>query len=580
MAGTVHDIPEQNEAAKALRESEERFSLAMRGANDGLWDWDLESNEVYYSPRWKNMLGYEEAEIENHLDSWTNLVHPDDKDSVLNKVQDCLNGRSDSFEAEMRMRHKDGRDIYVLSRAFLQNRKSDGKPIRLVGTHVDITERKISEAFVERNAQILEMIATGKPASDIYDAIALMYEGRNPGIRCSMLELHGDKLMHGGAPSLPEEYCEAVNGLKNGPDIGSCGTSTYTGKQVLVENIETDPKWADIKGAALPHGMRCCWSEPIKNSSGKVLGAFGMYRDFPALPTEKELNDLQNAGRLAGIIMERVHSEIELNRHRQKLEELVEERTAEVQEKSAQLEEALEKEKEYNLLQQKFVSLVSHEFRTPLTIIDGAAQQMVRRKRTITPEDLAKRSDTVRSAVKRLISLIDLTLYSSRLDAHMIEMKPAPCDLEELVQDVCDRQAEIAPGFEIDVDIDALPAGIVADQNLLDLVFTNLLSNAIKYSPDDKRVRVKGEAADGHVIVSVTDHGIGIPKEDLPNMFKRFFRARTSEGYGGTGIGLNISKEFVEMHGGTIELESTEGKGSIFSVRLPINPPMHEQKAA
>ena len=120
-----------------------------------------------------------------------------------------------------------------------------------------------------------------------------------------MLELHGNKLMHGGAPSLPKEYCDAVNGLENGPNIGSCGTSTYTGKRVLVENIETDAKWADIKHVALPHGMRCCWSEPIKHSSGNVLGAFGMYYNYPALPNEEESNDLKSAARLAGIIMER-----------------------------------------------------------------------------------------------------------------------------------------------------------------------------------------------------------------------------------------------------------------------------------
>ncbi|HMV13572.1 MAG TPA: EAL domain-containing protein, partial [Nitrosomonas sp.] len=221
------------------------------------------------------------------------------------KTQDYLAGRTTSLEIEMRMRHKAGHDVFVLSRGFLVRRDSDGKPIRLVGTHVDITERKKSEAFNNQHAEILEMIAVGRPASEIYDAIALMYESRHPGLRCSMLELSGNILLHGGAPSLPKAYCEAVHGLRNGPNVGSCGTSTFTGKRVLVENIETDPKWADIKHFALPHGMRCCWSEPIKNSSGKVLGAFGMYYNHPALPNEQELKDLISAARLAGIVMER-----------------------------------------------------------------------------------------------------------------------------------------------------------------------------------------------------------------------------------------------------------------------------------
>jgi PAS domain S-box-containing protein len=241
-----------------LYKSEERFSLAMRGANDGLWDWNIETGEVYYSLRWKNMLGYGENELDSTLNTWESLVHPDDKDIVLEKVYDYLAGRVDSFEVEMRMLHKDGHEVYVLSRGFRVICESDGKPVRLVGTHVDITERKKAEAYDEKNTEILEMVAIGRPVADIYDAIALMYEDRHPGMRCSMLELHDNKLLHGGAPSLPKEYCDAVHGLKNGPNVGSCGTSTYTGKRVLVKNIETDPKWEKIKHVALPHGMRCC----------------------------------------------------------------------------------------------------------------------------------------------------------------------------------------------------------------------------------------------------------------------------------------------------------------------------------
>lgn len=251
------------------------------------------------------MLGYEEDELENHLDTWLGLVHPEDKDRVLKAVQDHLSGKADSYKVEMRMHHKDGREVVVLSRAFLVNRTSDGKALRLVGTHVDITERKKTESYLENNAEILEMIAAGKPASEIYHQIALMYEGRHPEMRCSMLELEDGVLMHGGAPSLPKAYCDAIHGLKNGPSVGSCGTSTYTGQRVLVENIETDPKWEKLKHIALPYGLRCCWSEPIKDSSGKVLGAFGMYYDHPALPNVEESDDLKSAARLAGIVMER-----------------------------------------------------------------------------------------------------------------------------------------------------------------------------------------------------------------------------------------------------------------------------------
>lgn len=291
--------------ASELYKNEERLAIAMSGVDAGLLDWNLETNEVYYSPRWKNMLGYSESELDQNLASRATLIHVDDKDRVLAKTQGFLSGNTDSFEVEMRMNHKSGHPIFVLARAFLIRRKPDNKPVRLVGTQVNITARKKLEHFNDKNAQVLEMIAIGRPAPEVYEAIALMYEARHSGLRCSMLELHGNKLLHGAAPSLPKAYCEAVHGLENGPDVGSCGTSTYTGKRVIVENIDTDPKWAKIKHVALPHGMRCCWSEPIKNSSGKVLGAFGMYYNHTAVPNEEESKDLTSAARLASIVMER-----------------------------------------------------------------------------------------------------------------------------------------------------------------------------------------------------------------------------------------------------------------------------------
>src|SRR4029077_11934975 len=132
---------QRREAEKALHTSEERFRLAMQGTNDGLWDWDFLTDVVHYSPRWKSMLGYAEDELANHLDTWKKLTHPDDVAPVLARVQDLIEGRTDKYEGEFRMRHKDGQYRNFLSRGFLL-RNPAGDALRLVGTNVDITERE------------------------------------------------------------------------------------------------------------------------------------------------------------------------------------------------------------------------------------------------------------------------------------------------------------------------------------------------------------------------------------------------------------------------------------------------------
>ena len=303
------ELPSEVAKTDELNRSIELFSRAICLTHDAIWDWNLKTDEVYCSPGLKKLLGYREDELKNKVGTWLGLIHPEDKERILEQTRDFLAGNQDLLESELRMLHKSGKVIYVQTRTYLVDPNGDGIPTHITGTHIDVTEEKKKESFEKKNSEVLKMVAVGYPASDIYDAIAHMYEERHPGMRCSMLELDKDTLLHGGAPSLPQEYCDAVHGLKYGPEVGSCGTSTYTGKQVLVEDIESDPKWADLKAYALPHGLRSCWSEPIKAPSGRVLGAFGMYYNHPGLPNDQESADLKSAARLTGIVMERDYSQ-------------------------------------------------------------------------------------------------------------------------------------------------------------------------------------------------------------------------------------------------------------------------------
>ncbi|HEY2908574.1 MAG TPA: PAS domain S-box protein [Vicinamibacterales bacterium] len=155
VVGTHLDITERKRTEMALRESEERLTLAFAGAQEGVWDWNLETNDVVYSARWKQMLGYEDDEIEPHISAWERLVHPDDRPRA-DEANDSVARGEPTYEAEFRLRHKEGRYVHVLSRGFPIRREPGGPVVRIVGTHFDLTERKLAEERLRRSRDELE----------------------------------------------------------------------------------------------------------------------------------------------------------------------------------------------------------------------------------------------------------------------------------------------------------------------------------------------------------------------------------------------------------------------------------------
>jgi PAS domain S-box-containing protein len=157
----VRDISEQKDRERALRESEERLALAVAGAREGVWDWNLETNAVVYSARWKQMLGYAGEEIEPHVSAWERLVHPDDISRADQANDSVARGERATYEAEFRLRHKDGHYVHVLSRGFPVRREAGGPVVRIVGTHFDLTERKRAEAALRENEERLKLAFAG-----------------------------------------------------------------------------------------------------------------------------------------------------------------------------------------------------------------------------------------------------------------------------------------------------------------------------------------------------------------------------------------------------------------------------------
>ena len=240
---------------------------------------------------------------------------------------------------------------------------------------------------------------------------------------------------------------------------------------------------------------------------------------------------------------------------------------------AALLQQKLAEEQRLTLLQRNFVAMASHEFRTPLAIIDGHTQRLISMRDRLTTEELAERARKIRSMVRRMTQLIDNLIGSARLVDARIDLyyHPAPVDLTSLVREICQLQRELTPDARIREQIQAQPLLVRGDASLLSQLFSNLVSNAVKYSPDSGLIRVIAAREGTQIAVVIEDRGIGIPEADRERVFERYYRGSNTSGIGGSGVGLSLVKTMVDLHKGTIALDTREGEGSRFTIRFPIS---------
>lgn len=278
----------------------------------------------------------------------------------------------------------------------------------------------------------------------------------------------------------------------------------------------------------------------------------------------------------------------ELRQLNQDLEKRVESRTAELTNANRRLDEGhqealrlLARERELSELKSEFVSLVSHEFRTPLEVIMSSVDNLDRYHDRLQPEKRQHLLQTVNKSVRRMATMMEEVLVLGRLQTDRIAFKPSPLELRSLCRRVCD-EIESATGKRcpVHLDVDRVPAQAFGDETVLRHIFTNLLSNAVKYSPPDEPVDFLVGRDGDDAICRITDRGCGIPEADQKRLFQAFHRGSNVRQIPGTGLGLLIVQRCVELHGGTIEFESSEGKGTTFTVRLPLftqTLPTHEK---
>ena len=510
------DVMELRQIEEALYKSEERFELAMQGASDGLWDWNLETNAVYYSPRWKAMLGYAEHEISAHLSEWKRLVHPEDEGLVLKIVKAYLDKKIPFFRITFRMQHKAGHYIWILGRAIGVWDKQ-GKPIRMVGTHVDITEHKQVELALYESKQALEQ------------ANAQLNQFK------TTLDMTLDAVFMLDPKRLKFSYINS----------GFVNLLGYTQQELLtISLLDLETEAFSEGGFSLSHGsflpvQRYETEYRHKNSTFIPVEVFLQYIPI----TEKE-------SCFVGIvrdITERKQAEAELRQAKEEAE------------RAQQVAEIA------NQAKSNFLANMSHELRTPLNGILGYTQ-ILKRDVTLTV-DQQKGIDIIHRSAEYLLTLINDILDLSKVEAQHMELHPSVFDFSKFLQGIVElfqmrtQQKGISFNYESSPQ---LPKMIEADETRLRQILLNLLSNAVKFTPEGC-VKLQIQSQGEKVCFRIEDTGIGIDSDMLETIFLPFeqvgdvnYKAQ------GTGLGLAISKKLVILMGGKLQVNSQLGQGTRF----------------
>lgn len=415
-----------------------------------------------------------------------------------------------------------------------------------------LIKQQRSEKREHARGSILEMLAKDASLGVVLETLACSIESEMEGAHCSILLLdeEGKRLLHGAAPGLPDFYNQVIHRLEIGQGVGSCGTAAFTGKRVIVENIQNHPYWTPFKELASKANLAACWSEPILDSENKVLGTFTIYYSAPCVPDGDGLTTIEYAANLAGIAIQRKRKEELLIATKQAAEDA-------------------------NRAKSEFLSTMSHELRTPLTSIQGSLGLLLGNVTGELPPMAIEMLDVAHRNGERLIRLINDLLDISKIEAGKMEFRLENHNLNKLLQQAMDVNKAYADRLDIKLQLNLPDEDIysVVDVDRFAQVMANLISNAVKFSYENGNVEVSLACHDGKVRVSVKDYGLGIAQAFHKHLFEKFTQQDSTDSRqrGGTGLGLAISKRIVKNMGGKIGFETELGKGSEFYFDFPVS---------
>jgi PAS domain S-box-containing protein len=524
----MHDITERTRTEAALRESEERLSLAFAGAQEGVWDWNLETGAVVYSSRWKQMLGYDDNEIEPHVRAWEQLLHPDDRHRA-NEIFERVSKGGGTYEGEFRLRHKAGHYVDVLSRGLPLRREQGGPVVRIVGTHFDLSERKRTEAALRESEERLTLAFAGAQEG-VWDwnleTGAVVYSSRWKemlGYTDAEIEPHvsaWERLLH------PDDWPRARAVF----DRVAQGYGTYEGEFRLRHK---NGHYLHVLSRGLP--VR-------REPDGPVVRIVGTHFDLTELKFAEEA-------------LRKAHSE---------LEQRVVERTIELELANRSLRAEMEERRRAESARAEMLGRLvfaqeDERRRIAREMHDQFGEQLTALSLRIgTLKESAAGDPTLSAKVEALEAVAQQ--LDRDVDDLVWKLRPTALDdlglraaLTNYVQDWSSR---------VRVTADLHTAGLEEDEDRLSSeiettlyrIAQEALNNIAKHA-HAKHVEIILERRADHVSLVVEDDGVGFDP--------------AAAGAPGRGFGLLGMQERAAMVGATLEIESAVGDGTTILVRMP-----------
>ena len=536
-----------------LQKSKNQYQNVLETANEGIWMLNKEHELTFVNPRLLAILGYEKKEILGQ--KLANFVISEELADHDFQMRERNKGKSGDFER--RLRNKNGDVIWTrISAVPLFDDKN--QVIGAFAMITDITDRKLGEIELIRINRVLKMLSeTNQALIHITDEVELLNK-----ISEIIISIGGYHMMWIGyaehdavktvrpvvQAGLSGDYISNlhVSWAEEKYGQGPTGLAIRTGKTQLVDDVLTDPKMLPWRELAIKYGYRSSISLPLI-SNKLTFGTLNIYISEPNAFTEAEIVVLEELANDLAFGIATLRMRIQTSEHL----------------------------KEIDQLKNKFIQIVSHQLLTPLSVIRWNLEMLLERKRGELSSAQEEILRGTYSADLEIISRIDDLMIALDIEEGRLRLDIEKIDIGEMIHSVCEEklQASVLKKIthEIILPTEPLPA-IESDVTKISDVVARLIDNAIAYTPETGHIRVKYFELDGKIRFEITDTGIGIPVAEKPHIFERFHRGWNAALMrpNASGLGLFISKNYIEAHHGTIGFTSTEKKGSTFWFELPV----------